>query len=92
MSVKLCFCCSCFVIEIVSHLLKVEIADFCANEMSGQFDRMDFGDLELGVCYPLLCEWVCIVYKNCFLFHRHLHMFQQYLKKIVDSYCNAAVA
>ena len=38
--------------------------------MSGQFDRMDFGDLELGVCYPLLCEWVCIVYKKtvlCFI-------------------------
>ena len=68
------FWCSCFVIEIISHLLKIEIADFCANEMSGQFDRMDFGDLELGVCYPLLCEWVCIVYKNSFLFHRHLHM------------------
>ena len=27
------FWCSCFVIEI---------ADLCANEMSGQFDRMDF--------------------------------------------------
>ena len=43
------FWCSCFVIEIISHLLKIEIADFCANKMSGQFDRMDFGDLELGV-------------------------------------------
>ena len=57
-----------FLIEIISHLLKVEIADLCANEMSGQFDRMDFGDVELGVlCCVVYCCVLCIKTVYCFI-------------------------